>query len=62
LTQRQTDGTRSAARHPDPDRASRDGPPSVDRHLRVAVIVGVIGARVAIIYVLDVGWYYGRRP
>jgi hypothetical protein len=31
-------------------------------NLRVAVIVGVIGARVAIMYVLDVGWYYGRRP
>jgi hypothetical protein len=27
-------------------------------NLRVAVIVGVIGAHVAIIYALDVGWYY----
>jgi hypothetical protein len=26
--------------------------------LRVAVVVGVIGAHVSIIYALDVGWYY----
>jgi fucose 4-O-acetylase-like acetyltransferase len=30
-------------------------------NLRVAVIVGVIGAHVAIIYALDVGWYYEER-
>jgi peptidoglycan/LPS O-acetylase OafA/YrhL len=30
-------------------------------NLRVAVIVGVIGAHVAVIYALDVGWYYEER-
>ena len=30
-------------------------------HLRVAVIVGVIGAHVSLIYALDVGWYYEER-
>jgi peptidoglycan/LPS O-acetylase OafA/YrhL len=30
-------------------------------NLRVAVIIGVIGAHVAIIYALDVGWYYEER-
>jgi len=29
--------------------------------LRVAVIVGVIGAHVSLIYALDVGWYYRER-
>ncbi|MFZ1489278.1 MAG: acyltransferase family protein [Ilumatobacteraceae bacterium] len=30
-------------------------------NLRVAVIVGVIGVHVALIYALDVGWYYQER-
>jgi hypothetical protein len=30
-------------------------------NLRVAVIVGVIGSHVALIYALDVGWYYEER-
>ena len=30
-------------------------------YLRVAVIVGVIGAHVSLIYALDVGWYYEER-
>jgi hypothetical protein len=30
-------------------------------NLRVAIIVGVIGAHVALIYALDVGWYYQER-
>jgi hypothetical protein len=30
-------------------------------NLRVAVIVGVIGSHVAVIYALDVGWYYAER-
>ena len=30
-------------------------------NLRVAVIVGVIGAHVSLIYALDVGWYYEER-
>jgi hypothetical protein len=30
-------------------------------NLRVAVIVGVIGAHVTLIYALDVGWYYEER-
>jgi hypothetical protein len=30
-------------------------------NLRVAVIVGVIGAHVSLIYALDVGWYYQER-
>lgn len=30
-------------------------------NLRVMVIVGVIGAHVALIYALDVGWYYEER-
>ena len=29
--------------------------------LRVAVIVGVIGSHVSLIYALDVGWYYAER-
>jgi hypothetical protein len=39
---------------------------SAERHawidnLRISVIVGVIGAHVALIYALDVGWYYQER-
>jgi hypothetical protein len=30
-------------------------------NVRVAVIIGVIGAHVAMIYALDVGWYYEER-
>lgn len=30
-------------------------------NLRVAIIIGVIGAHVSLIYVLDVGWYYQER-
>lgn len=30
-------------------------------NLRVAIITGVIGAHVALIYALDVGWYYEER-
>jgi hypothetical protein len=30
-------------------------------NLRVAVVVGVIGSHVALIYALDVGWYYAER-
>lgn len=30
-------------------------------NLRVAIIVGVIGSHVALIYALEVGWYYEER-
>ena len=52
--------TTAAPRATGPGDRAQDRAAWVD-NLRVAVIVGVIGAHVSLIYALDVGWYYEER-